>query len=120
MEPRLFFEKKKKGCCQKIKIPKLFEEVKTKPIPVPDPAPFSLSELSKLYTNSKAQEAQASAVETHRFGLQDLLPVAGPGGFNEELVSAKAAEWKALGLDWQGALAALEKTKAKVSYEELE
>jgi hypothetical protein len=110
-----------KGIPQKIKIPPLFEEAKLQPIPLPDPPPFNLAELAKMYSGqTKAATAHATSVESHRFGLSDLHAAAGPGGFNQELASAKAAEWKSLGLDWKEAVAALAKTNSNVSYEQIE
>jgi hypothetical protein len=114
-------EELNKGIPQKIKIPPLFEQVKLQPIPLPDPPPFNLAELAKMYAGqTNAATAHAPSVESHRFGLSDLHAVAGPGGFNQELASAKAAEWKSLGLDWKAAVAALADTNANVNYEQIE
>ncbi len=56
----------------------------------------------------------------HRFGMNDLHNAIATGGFNFETSMAKMVEWKNINLDWQGAIAALNETKANVTYEELE
>jgi hypothetical protein len=106
----------------KLKIPELFEQVQFEPIPLPDPLPFTLDALAKLYAGGSKKEAGASAlaVESHRFGLSDLHVALSSGGFDQQTAYAQAGQWAALGLDFAGAVAALEKTKADVSYEELE
>jgi hypothetical protein len=108
------------GIGQKIKVPPLFEATKLNPIPLPDPPPFSLAELAKQYkAESKGGAAKASEVEAHRFGLPDLHATL-ESAFSLEMVSAKEALWKSVGLDWGAAIAALGDTSADVSYEELE
>ena len=105
----------------KLKVPPLFEQVQYLPIPLPDPPPFTLGELAKLYaTTTKTKAAAAVEVESHRFGVSDLHLALSEVGFDQDAAAAKSAEWQALGLDWGGAIAALDKTKANVSYEELE
>ena len=105
---------------QKIKVPPLFEEVKLEPIPLPDPPPYNLGELAKMYGPAPGVKGDELSVEPHRFGLADLHAAIGPGGFNQEMVYAKAAEWKAVGLDWASAVAALSDLSANVGYEEIE
>ena len=107
------------GLGQKIKVPPLFEATKLHPIPLPDPPPFTLSELAKQYGAEPRATAKALKVEAHRFGVQDLHAALG-STFDLETVSAKEALWKSLGLDWASAIAALGDTSADVSYEELE
>ena len=112
---------------KKLKLPPLFEEVKLKPIPLPDPPPFKLAELANLYSVKsgvtkaieKAIELNTS-VEPHRFGLNNLQSVLKSGALNPPTIAAKAAEWKAVGLNFQAALAALEDTSGDVSYEQLD
>ena len=104
---------------QKIKVPLLFEATKLHPIPLPDPPPFTLSELAKQYGAEPRAAAKALKVEAHRFGAQDLHAVL-ESTFDLETVSAKEALWKSLGLDWAAAIAALGDTSANVSYEEIE
>ncbi len=98
------------------KLPPLIEEAKPFPIPLPDPPPLSLSHLAQLY-QPKAKEAGA-AVETHRFGHSHLQALVGAG--SQAMLVSAAAEWKAVGIDLAAALAALDQTKADVSYEQLE
>jgi len=109
---------------QKIKIPQLFEQVQFEPIPQPDPPPFSIAQLADLYgqkTTTKASGAAAAlSVPAHRFGVNELHSIVSTGVFSQELVTAKAAEWAAAGLDFAGAVAALQDTSADVSYEEIE
>ena len=60
-------------------------------------------------------------MEPHRFGLTELHAFAAPeGGFDSEAFAVGIEAWKDLGLDMQEVIAALEGTKADVSYEELE
>src|SRR5439155_14320954 len=111
------------GLLQKIKVPPFFEPVKFHPIPLPDPRPFKLSELVALYQikgTSKGAAEEKFRVEPHRFGLSDLHAAVALGGFQQEMIAAKMTEWSSMGLDWAGAISALENTKANVSYEEIE
>jgi hypothetical protein len=107
---------------KKIDVPPLFEPVKDKPIPLPDPPPFTLAELAKKYAAKPAAPVggEVLSVEPHRFGLSELHTALSVGGFDQAAQAAKVAEWKAAGLDWVSALGALDNTKANVSYEELE
>ena len=108
---------------KKLLLPPLFEEVKFHPIP----PPFKLIELAQLYaakqTKGKATQASASQLKTliepHRFGLANIQSVLKSGALNPPAVAAKVEEWKAVGLDFQTALAALEDTSGDVSYEKL-
>ena len=110
------------GLPQKLKVPPLFEEVQFKPIPLPDPAPYKLSELAKLYSAKPAagKAKQSFSVEPHRFALSEIQTTLGEGAFNLEAVSAKSTELGALGIDWNSILGALAETNANVSYEQLE
>ena len=109
---------------QKIKIPPLFEQVKYQPIPQPDPAPFSIAQLTGLYAQKvtgKAGHAAAQlSVPAHRFGLNELHSIVSTGAFTQEVVTAKTAEWTSAGLDFNGAVKALLETSADVNYEEIE
>ncbi|MBW4666033.1 MAG: hypothetical protein KME60_00970 [Cyanomargarita calcarea GSE-NOS-MK-12-04C] len=76
-----------------------------------------------MYANNlrnTGERAEASSVEPHRFGLNDIYSTLSLTAFNQSLVSTKIAEWKALNLDWQAAVAALNQINANVSYEEIE
>jgi len=105
---------------EKIKVPPLFEPVKLHPIPLPDPPPFTLAELAKHY-GAKPGAARELKVEAHRFGVKDLHAALASGtALNLQSVSEKTALWKSAGLDWAGAIAALDDTTANVDYEQLE
>lgn len=108
---------------QKLKVPPLFEQAKYQPIPIPDPPPFTVAELAKHY-GAKPGDAAVSKelkVASHRFGVKDLHSALASGAaLNLGAVSAKAALWESLGLDWAAAVAALDDTEADVSYEEIE
>lgn len=112
------FEVANEGLTTKLKLPTLFEPVKLHPIPLPDPAPLTLTELKARYSEKIA--SHVAAVEPHRFGLPELHSLAGPGAFSSDLLSASTAAWKGIGLDLSAALAELSKTQANVSYEQLE
>ena len=95
-------------------LPPLVEAAKPFPIPLPDPPPFSMKSLASLY---QAKEASAATVAPHRFGFAELHALlASP---DQQFQVAVNAEWKAAGIDLAAALAALDNTKADVSYEEL-
>jgi hypothetical protein len=115
-------EEIEKSVGQKIKIPPLFEAAKGKPIPLPDPPPLTLAALAKLYTAKASATAYAKrfSVEPHRFGITHLDAVTSTTGFDEKLVEAKMAEFKVAGINLAELLAALDDTKANVTYEELE
>lgn len=98
------------------KLPPLIEEVKPFPIPLPDPPPLALSQLAELYTGKAT--ARTATVEPHRFGFTHINTALKLG--NQETIMSAIAEWQGANLDWAEAVAALEKTKADVSYEELE
>jgi len=108
---------------QKVKLPPEFEEVELDPIPQPDPPPFALADLVQLYAHpqsgKKAEEVVKTSVEPHRFGLADIQTMLAPGVVNPQLVEAKIAEWKAVGLDWPAVVEALSATSGNVTYEEL-
>jgi hypothetical protein len=110
------------GIGQKLKVPPLFEQTKYHPIPLPDPPPFTLSQVAAHYgaKSGTPGKAQKLGVEPHRFGVQDLHAALSGAAFSLEATDSKALVWKSVGLDWGAALAALEDTTADVSYEELE
>ncbi|HSB08840.1 MAG TPA: hypothetical protein VLM38_04975 [Blastocatellia bacterium] len=103
---------------KKIKVPKLFEQVQYQPIPLPDPPPPTIAELAEMYAPGTTKSA--ATVESHRFGISELHATLSAAGVDQETTAAKSVQWKSLGLDWAGAIAALDKTKANVTYEELE
>jgi len=110
------------GIGQELKVPPLLEQVKYQPIPIPDPPPYKLAELAKLYAAKPTATAVAEnfTVEPHRFGLSSIQSVLTAGGLNQDLLTAKMAEWNAVGINWAAALAALDNTNANVTYEQLE
>ena len=97
-------------------LPPLIEDIKPFPIPLPDPPPLSLGDLAELY--HATGKMKAAAVEPHRFALahaQDLISTG-----NQDSLSAAVPQWKAAGIDLVEVIAALDKTKADVSYEEID
>lgn len=98
------------------KLPPFVEEVKPYPIPLPDPPPLTLSDLVELY-GGKAT-VKASEVQPHRFGFAQMN--AALNSNSQDILSAAMDEWKVAGINWPEAIAALDQTKADVSYEELE
>lgn len=97
-------------------LPPLVEEVKPFPIPLPDPPPLSLHELADLYhAKGKGKDVK---VEPHRFGLAHVQAALSSG--SQEALLAANDDWKAINVDIADVIAALDKTKANVSYEELE
>jgi hypothetical protein len=109
---------------KKVIPPEQIATVGTLPIPLPDPPPFELPELAKLYAPGPAAArkgvAVKAAVPSHRFGFAELVRAIQAPVANSELVSAGIAKWKSLGLDWQAAIAALADVNANVSFEQLE
>jgi hypothetical protein len=110
---------------QKLKVPTLFEEVQFNPIPLPDPPPETLPTLAKLYGYGTAGKKTAASdakktVEPHRFGLAHIETALLQGGVDQLAIETQIQSWEKLGLNWQAALAALSKTKANVTYEEVE
>ncbi len=97
-----------------LKLPPLIEEVAPFPVPLPDPPPLELGALAKLYHTATREPG----VEPHRFGLSHIQPLLASA--DQAGLSAAVAEWQAAGVDLAQALAALDKTKADVSYEELD
>src|SRR5262249_25707394 len=64
--------------------------------------------------------AAGLSVAAHRFGAHELSSIVNTGVFTQELLTSKAAEWAAAGLDLAAAVGALLKTSADVNFEELE
>lgn len=108
------------GIDPKIKLPLELEAIKYEPIPLPDPSPFAIKDLVQLYDQGKGAKATAAAkVEPHRFAFAEVQPVLAGGMVDQQMLLAKIAEFKELGLDWSSIIGALEKTKGDVTYEEL-
>lgn len=108
------------GIDPKIKLPLELEVIKYEPIPLPDPPPFAIKDLVQLYDQGKGAKATAVAkVEPHRFAFAEVQPVLAGGVVDQQMLLAKIAEFKELGLDWSSIIGTLEKTKGDVTYEEL-
>lgn len=104
---------------QKLDLPDIYEELAVTPIPIPEPPELTIAELATLYAAAPHAKAPAHAVEAHRFGLADIHAAMGPAGASQEVLLAKASEWKLAGLDLVAAIAALDDVSANTSYEEL-
>jgi hypothetical protein len=104
----------------KIDIPPQFEEIGDIPIPLPDPPDPPIAVLTKLYAPTSAKQQVAQLVPSHRFGLAQVHAAIENVTVDQQILTSTASEWKLAGLDFAGALAALDKTKADVTYEELQ
>ena len=90
---------------------------------IPDPPDPELGELAQLYgmkQGTKPGGAPKTSVEPHRFGLADIQSTLAPGAFTQQAIVSKIDKWKALGLDWGAAIAALDKTSGNTTYEQLD
>lgn len=110
---------------QTIKLPPELSEVPFQPIPLPDPPPLAIADLVKLYGTAKPGKAEAEAeavatsVEPHRFALPSVQAALAQTNVSPQALELQAVEWQKLGLNLSAILAALDKTKGNVSYEEL-
>jgi hypothetical protein len=104
----------------KIDIPPQFEGIVDIPIPLPDPPDPPIAVLAKLYAPTSAKPQVAQIVPSHRFGLAQVHAAIENVTVDQQILTSTAAEWKLAGLDFAGALAALDTTKADVTYEELQ
>ncbi len=98
--------------------PASLEAVAKLPIPLPDPGPMHLAELAKLYAAPAA--GKQAAVPSHRFGFAELSRAMHAQAGNADFATAGIANWKAIGIDWAAAMAALEEVNANVTYEQLD
>lgn len=89
------------------------------PIPIPGPPPVEFKEIAELYTSEEYIKKTGIKVEPQRFGHSSLKMISKAALPEPALISNIHAAWKNLKLDINKAIAALEKTKADVSYEEL-
>ncbi len=105
---------------EKLDIPEIYEELVEIPIPLPDPPDPPISELAKLYAPKGAKAKAPLTVEPHRFGLSDIQAATDGVAVSQDILVAKASEWKLAGLDLSAAITALDDTKANTTYEELE
>jgi hypothetical protein len=97
---------------QAIKLAGEHEALAEHPLQQPEVPVLTLAELAKLYPQPTAQP--------HRFGLTEINTTLASSAQHQEIVAAKIAEWKGLGLDWEAAVNALAKLQGDVSYEQLE
>ena len=102
-----------------LKLPPLAEKYKAVaklPIPGPDPAPLTLPELAKLYSEGPA----AKIVPSHRFGFSDVHKVVNAPVVSGQAVQNKIAEFAALKIDWAQLVSVVEDTNANVTFEQLD
>ena len=104
---------------QQLKLPPEFEYLKLEKIPLPEPPDPPIEQLAELYLKS-AKAAKTPLVEPHRFALHELQAAEGLALVSQPALSAKYAQLADIGIDLAAALAALEKTKGDVSYEEID
>ncbi|MFN8494083.1 MAG: hypothetical protein U0350_41175 [Caldilineaceae bacterium] len=108
---------------QVLTLPPELLEVKLQPIPLPDPPPLALPQLVDLYAKPSAAQSEAGQekllVEPHRFAADEVLKTLNAPLFNAQLVTAKAAEFTAVGLNWQEIVGALQQTSGNTTYEKL-
>ncbi len=105
-----------------VKLPPIFETVQFQPIPLPDPAPETFAELAKTYAASPAAGIASKAtisVEAHRFGFSQLLSALESPAPSQELLAAQIQEFAVSKVNWNDALAALQKTSGNTTYEQL-
>lgn len=104
---------------KKIELPEEFKHLELIPIPEPGPPPVEFGDLVKLYRSNPRGLTAKVAVEPHRMGFSQIMAALASPLNEPEILNAKIAEWKGLGLDWVEAVAAIEKTSGDTSYEEL-
>jgi hypothetical protein len=101
------------------KLPPLAEKYKAVaklPIPGPDPAPLTLQEVAKLYSEGPA----AKIVPSHRFGFSEVHKVVNAPVVSGQAVQSKIAEFAALKIDWAKLVGVVEDTNANVTFEQLD
>src|SRR5258707_732870 len=100
------------------KLPPLAEKYKAVaklPIPGPDPAPLTLQEVAKLYSEGPA----AKIVPSHRFGFSEVQKVVNAPVVSGQAVQSKIPEFAALKIDWAKLVGVVEETNANVTFEQL-
>jgi hypothetical protein len=102
---------------QAIKLAEEHELLAGHPLQQPEVPVLPLADLVKLYP---VPTNQPPTVPAHRFGLTEINATLASSAQHQEIVAAKIAEWKALGLDWEATVNALAQLSGDVSYEELE
>lgn len=109
---------------KKLELPEAFKHLEKIPIPEPGPPPVELADLVTMYAKAaKGKAAKGAAakaeVEPHRFGFSQIVAALESPVVEPMAIKANIEAWNELGLDWAGAVAAVEKTKGNTSYEEL-
>ncbi len=107
----------------KLKIPPQYQEIVKFPIPLPDPPPYDLAGLAKLYAAGAApneKTTDVALVPAHRFAFPEVHSVLNAPQVSSFAVASKIQDFKSIGLDWQAILGALEQANADVSFEQLE
>jgi len=102
-----------------IELPDEYLAVKNIPLPIPEPDPLPLAELVKLYASAPGKAKAAEAVAPHRLAMAYLASDEHSGLFSQAKIAEKAAFFKEIGLSYTEIVAALAKTQADVSFEEL-
>ena len=102
--------------------PEELQQVLQLPIPLPDPAPLTLAQLTQLYSAAPAAAAgaQTAVVPSHRFGFAQLNAALNAQAANPQAIVQNIAEWKSVGLNWRSAIESLSEVDANVTYEQLE
>lgn len=101
-----------------LKLPPQIEAVQNEPIPQPQPDVLQLAELTRRY--GAAEGRAAGQVEPHRFALAAAQTTLIEAQQAPQSFAATVKQWEKLNLNLEAILAALEKTKGNVSYEELD
>ena len=105
---------------QVIELPPQYEEVAELPIPLPDPDPLNLAQLAEAYAFTNRAGNRDFKVEPHRFATPAVQAVLSNTALDQAALPSLFEQFKGLGLDWADIVATLDKTKANVSFEELE
>jgi hypothetical protein len=107
----------------KLTLPAEYATVAKFPIPLPDPPPFNLAGLMKLYGDVGAPDTSKAGVQSvpaHRFAFPEVHSIVSAPQVSSFAVASKIADFKNVGLDWQAVLGALAEVNADVSFEQLE
>ena len=99
-----------------IELPDEYVAVQNIPLPIPEPDPLPFEELVKVYAKAPGKD---KALLTHRVVAADVATNVQSGLFTQALIAENAAKYEKIGLDYEAIIAALAKTSADVSFEEL-
>lgn len=107
-----------------LKVPPQYETIVKFPIPLPDPPPFDLAGLAKLYGGGEKIKVrggvEAASVPAHRFAFPEVHSVLNAPEVSSFAVSSKIQDFVSAGIDWQSVVGALSQVNADVSFEQLE